>query len=387
LSILKNWKRRLVPVLALILAVLVSGCGMIQVNEEKDRKIVVAEVNGKDILKGELLDQYEQYTAYYGVSKENEKQTKLDILDNLIRQELVKQKAEAAGFKVDDETRAQAEEDYAQMEKDYAQSLKDKAGEDADKNTDYEAQARKEMEESLEAAGVTKEEYIEVLAENIAVQRFFDDLTKDLTVEDKEIEEYYNKELEFQKTSPSLSAYYSAVKVVTEPATRRVKHILIKLSDEDTTEILKLRQENKSEEADKLREEKLKDIKAKADKVLEDVKSGQDFEVLIRKYGEDPGMVENEDGYTMVRDESMRPEFLEESFKLKEGEVSGLVATDNGYHIIKAYEATEDVIAPLEDVKEDIQEVLLSNKKNTKTNELIDQWEKEAKIKKFDKRF
>jgi foldase protein PrsA len=362
---------------------------MVRVNEEKDRKIVVAKVNGKDILKGELLDQYKQYTSYYGVSEGNEKQTKSDLLDDLIRQELVKQKSEAAGYKVSDEIRAQAEKDYAQMEKDYAQSLKDKAGKDADKNTDYEAQAKKEMEDSLKAAGVTKDEYIGILAENIAVQKYLDELTKDLTVEDKEIKEYYNKELDFQKTSPTLSASYSTVKIVTEPATRRVKHILIKLSDEDTAAITKLRQDNKADDANKLREEKLKGIKSKADKALADVKAGGDFEALIRKYGEDPGMVneENKDGYTMVRDASMRPEFLEESFKLKEGEISGLVATDNGYHIIKVYGATEDVIAPLADVKEDIKKELLNTKKNTKINELIDQWKKEATIKIFDKRF
>jgi parvulin-like peptidyl-prolyl isomerase len=95
---------------------------------------------------------------------------------------------------------------------------------------------------------------------------------------------------------------------------------------------------------------------------------------------------ENKDGYTMVRDASMRPEFLEASFQLKKGETSDLVATDNGYHIIKVYDATEDVIAPLDDKKEEIKTALLSQKKNEKTNELIEQWIKEADIKKYDNR-
>ena len=381
--------------LTIVLAVAVSGCNMVQVNEEKDRKIVVAKVNGTEILKGEFLDQYEQYVSYYGVSEEDEEQVKsvkTDILDNLVRQELVRQKAETAGHEVNDEIRTQAEKEFEQSVKEYAKSLQENAekntDKDAYKDTDYESQARTKMEESLKSMDMTKEQYIEFLAENIVVQNYVDELTTDLKVEDKEIEDYYNEELSFQKENPSLASYYSSVQIVTEPASRRVKHILIKLADEDTEAIDKLRQDSKDDEADKLREEKLKAIKTKADEVLAKVKAGEDFETLLKEYGEDPGMKseENKDGYTMVRDASMRPEFLEASFQLKKGETSDLVATDNGYHIIKVYDATEDVIAPLDDKKEEIKTALLSQKKNEKTNELIEQWIKEADIKKYDNR-
>ena len=385
---MKKRKRLLFPALLAMLAILVSGCNMVRVNEEKDRKIVVAKVNGTEIQKGKLLDQYEQYTSYYGVSEKDEESIKSDILDDLVRQELVRQKAEASGHEINEEIRTQAEEEYEQSVKDYAKSLQERAGEDADKNTDYESQARTEMEESLKSMNMTRDQYIEFLAENLVVQNYVDELTADLAVEEKEISDYYDKELQFQKESPSLASYYSYVQIVTQPASRRVKHILTKLSDEDTAAIEALRKDGKDDEADKLREEKLKGIKAKAEEVLAKVKAGEDFETLLKEYGEDPGMEseENKDGYTMARDASMRKEFLEASFGLKEGETSDLVATDNGYHIIKVYEATEDVVAPLEDVKEDIRNVLINQKKNEKTNELIEQWLKEADIKKYEKR-
>ena len=51
LIILKNWKRMIFSALTIVLAVAVSGCNMVQVNEEKDRKIVVAKVNGTEIQK------------------------------------------------------------------------------------------------------------------------------------------------------------------------------------------------------------------------------------------------------------------------------------------------------------------------------------------------
>ena len=61
-----------------------------------------------------------------------------------------------------------------------------------------------------------------------------------------------------------MAANYSLVSVVKQPASRLVKHILIKLADEDSQAIFALRQEGKEEEADALRDEKLESIKANA---------------------------------------------------------------------------------------------------------------------------
>lgn len=94
----------------------------------------------------------------------------------------------------------------------------------------------------------------------------------------------------------------------------------------------------------------------------------------------------SKDGYTMLRDESMRPEFLEASFELDQDEVSDLVATDNGYHIIKVYEAKEDKIIKYEDIKEDLEKIVLEEKRNKESNSIIETWIEEAKIEKFEKR-
>ncbi len=383
---MKNRKSVVFTTLLLVMAVLLSSCGLVQVNEEKDRKIVVAKVNGEDILKGDLLD---LYRMYYGQTEEYDKDVMTSILDNVIEEELVKQKTLAAGHVVNEEAKKQAREDYEQAIEDRAKNLKEQAKEDADPNTDYQKLARDDMKEYLDSVDRTEEEYIEESAEYIAIQKYLDELTDDLEVDDKEIEEYYEKELESQVEYPSMAAYYpAAVKIVTEPAMRRVKHILIMLPDEDTKSIQALRTENKGEDADKMREEKLEAIKSKAEAVLAETKTNDNFESLIVKHGEDPGMEteENKDGYTMYRDASMYEEFLTASFELKEGEISGLVATDVGYHIIKVYEAKEDVIAPLEDVKEDIQTALLNQKKSKKVDEFIEGWMEEADIKKYENR-
>lgn len=382
---MKNRKNVVFTTLLLVLAVLLSSCGLVQVNEDKDRKIIVAKVNGEDILKGDLIDLYKMY---YGQTDEYDKDIMTGILDSLIEEELVKQKTAAAGHVVNDEIRGQAKEEFEQTIEDHAEKLKEQADEDADPNTDYLQLAKDDMKEYLESANITEEEFIEESAEYIAIQNYLDKLTEDLTVDDKEIEEYYQKELDSQLKYPSMTAYYSSVPIVTEPAMRRVKHILIKLPDEDTKSIQALRQEDKDDEADELREEKLEGLQTKAEAVFAEAKSNKDFESLIVKHGEDPGMKEEEykDGYTMYRDSGMYEEFLTASFELKEGEISELIATDVGYHIIKAYEATEDVIAPLEDVKEEIRTALLNKKKSEKTDELIKEWLEEADIKKYENR-
>jgi len=68
--------------------------------------------------------------------------------------------------------------------------------------------------------------------------------------------------------------------------------------------------------------------------VAQKAQNGEDFSKLIEKYGEDPGMKDNDDGYYFTKGE-MVPEFETAAFALKEGEISEPVMSSYGYHIIK----------------------------------------------------
>ena len=73
---------------------------------------------------------------------------------------------------------------------------------------------------------------------------------------------------------------------------------------------------------------------AAAQKAEEELKNGADFETLIKTYGTD--FYEQKVGYIFC--EGMRtPAFEKASFALKEGEVSDIVESPFGYHIIKRY--------------------------------------------------
>lgn len=104
-----------------------------------------------------------------------------------------------------------------------------------------------------------------------------------------------------------------------------VKHVLIKFPEGITSEST---------------EEEKAETKKKATEVLNKAKAGEDFSDLVFDYGEDPGQAEY--GYTFANDGSMVQAFADASFALKVDEISNLVETPYGYHIIKRIDRVPD---------------------------------------------
>lgn len=76
------------------------------------------------------------------------------------------------------------------------------------------------------------------------------------------------------------------------------------------------------------------EIKKTAEETLEKIKNGADFDSLMNELSEDPGLAQNPDGYTFGKGEMVAP-FEEAAFALGENEVSAIVESDFGFHIIK----------------------------------------------------
>jgi len=85
------------------------------------------------------------------------------------------------------------------------------------------------------------------------------------------------------------------------------------------------------------------DAKAKAEEVLAKVKAGEDFATLAKQYSQDTTASAGGDLGFFAKGK-MVPEFETAAFALKAGEVSGLVKTVYGYHIIKVTEVKGDEI-------------------------------------------
>ncbi|MCL2404621.1 MAG: peptidyl-prolyl cis-trans isomerase [Defluviitaleaceae bacterium] len=93
----------------------------------------------------------------------------------------------------------------------------------------------------------------------------------------------------------------------------------------------------------------------KAEAILERAQQGEDFRELIETYGEDPGMTDFPEGYTFVRGD-MVPPFENATIELEIGEISGLVISTHGIHIIKRIEPDPDNIFPGSSAPPDVDE-------------------------------
>lgn len=83
--------------------------------------------------------------------------------------------------------------------------------------------------------------------------------------------------------------------------------------------------------------------RAKAEAVLDRARKGEDFATLAMTFSEDPGVKENKGEYRFARAKddprrAMVPEFEAAAFSMQTNQVSDLVTTDYGLHIIKLHE-------------------------------------------------
>lgn len=118
------------------------------------------------------------------------------------------------------------------------------------------------------------------------------------------------------------------------PETVDLRQILLKTSDQPASEDAK--------------------IKAKAEDILKQLKAGANFADMAKKYSEDPGSSQNGGEYKGVARGQMVPEFEQAAFSLKPGQLSGLVKSSIGYHIILVEKHQEARLKPFDEVKDQL---------------------------------
>ncbi|NTU59616.1 MAG: hypothetical protein HGA98_00990 [Deltaproteobacteria bacterium] len=118
----------------------------------------------------------------------------------------------------------------------------------------------------------------------------------------------------------------------TEKESVRARHILVKLA------------------AGAKPDEEAK-VRAKAESVLKEAKAGKDFATLAKKYSEDPGSKEKGGDLGAFERGQMVPAFEEAAFALKPGQLSDLVKTQFGFHVIKVEEHRGGGVRTLEQAR------------------------------------
>lgn len=192
----------------------------------------------------------------------------------------------------------------------------------------------KQYEKAIKSAGYTEETLGESIRKQLMTQKLIESLSSGGAVSEADIKSYYEK----NKTQ------------FRQEAAKRASHILFKPED-----------------------------KAKGAKVLAELKAGEDFAKAAKKYSVDTATAAK-GGDLGWPSTPLVEEFQKAVDRLKVGQMSDLVKTPYGWHIIKVTEERKATQLKYEDVKDQIKQILVQQTRADKYQKYLDQLRKEAKI-------
>jgi parvulin-like peptidyl-prolyl isomerase len=129
-----------------------------------------------------------------------------------------------------------------------------------------------------------------------------------------------------------------------QPERVRVSHVFVTTIDRNTEEPL-------PEEQRKFKRQQMEKIRQRA-------LGGEDFAKLVQEFSEDRGLKQTKGEYTFSRDDTFAPEFKSAAFSLSPGQISDVVATTIGLHVIKLLDKIPVKKAEFEKVSGDLKEFL-----------------------------
>lgn len=317
-------RKKLLGATAVIIAFMVfaaSGCGMVKVKPQDPDKTIVATVDGENITKAEFDKIFEIFKTQVEMNQDPSIWEK-----------------EYEGKKYIDLAKEQV---LDQMVGDRVQLHK--ANELGITVSDEEVNAEVDKWKKLFNSD---EKYIEFLTTLKMDEAYFkDNLKKDLMI--NKMKEKLTQSVEI--TDTELADYYgSHINLFYKV---KASHILL-------------------------------DTEEEAKKILERVKAGEDFNALAKEFSTDPSAKENSGNLGYFRHGEMVESFEQAAFALKPGEISDLVKSDYGYHIIKVEDKTVD---KFEDVKDELKNNMITDKKNQNYSTSFEEMKSKAKIEKFPK--
>ncbi|WP_434793832.1 Foldase protein PrsA [Terrisporobacter petrolearius] len=311
-------------ILCLMMTISLIGCSA-------DKK-AVAIVNGQNI----TLENYQKLLylnkssmeSYYGSDiwskKMEDGKTYSDTLKEMVFQTMIG-----------------SEVIYQQAEKDKVIPT-DKQVQDQINSFNESTKNNSEYQEQLKKMGINEDflkfQFTRDLA-NTNLQKKFEEDTK---ISETEMKKYYED---------NKKSFYTD--------TVTASHILLKTQDSEGKE---------------LSAEKKKEAKKKAEEALAKVKSGEDFAKVAKKYSQDSSASKGGELGTFGRGQ-MVSEFEKAAFNMKKGEISDIVETEYGYHIIKVT-GRVDKQETYNDVKDKIKTTLAGQK----YTEYVEKLKKDSKI-------
>ncbi len=312
-----------------IIAVTLFAMQACKKGEAKFPEGTVAVVNGATItqedLDSELSMMQKQFSDIDQTDKEKLAEIKKEILENIIARKVLYQESEKKGIEVDV---AAIDERFTGIKKRFSEEGS--------------------FEKMLEEMHLTEETLKVQLRQGIAIQKLIDrEVTGLIEISEKEAKDYYDKNPDLFK----------------QPEKIQARHILIKV-------------EPAGDEAKKAGA--LKEIK----KIQRELKEGGDFAELAKKYSQCPSSADGGNLGDFARGQMVKP-FEDAAFSLKKGEISGIVETDFGYHLIQGGDRTPEIISDYKVIKDKLTSYLKRMKAGAEGEKYIEGLKKKAKIEIF----
>src|SRR6266852_4211337 len=117
----------------------------------------------------------------------------------------------------------------------------------------------------------------------------------------------------------------------------------------------------------------VEEVRKKAEDVLRQARKGAKFEDLAKKYSEDPGTKDKGGDLGWIVQKQTVPEFEKTAFNLSPGQISDLVHTQYGFHIIKVLEKETAHTKSFEEVRESLRTPLLLSLADKQASTTADQ--------------
>lgn len=275
---------------------------------------IVANVNGEIILLSDVRSQMALLKGVVGESgRTTGKVSERDILDAMVEEKIVAHYAKENNVII-------------------KESEIDKAVENIKRNNNF---TDKILEEVLKREGLSIGDYREKMKNQMMIQRITSMEAPGAEVSDGEVRGFYedNREL-FMK-----------------PGRVRASHIILLAKENDM--------------------DAEKESRGKLIGILTEVKSGADFYELAKKYSQDGSSKSGGDLGWFLKGQ-MLPEFEKKAFSMQVGEVSDIVRTKYGFHIIKVTGKEEPTPVAFEDIKDRVINSLKEEKFREKRKAWLD---------------
>jgi peptidyl-prolyl cis-trans isomerase C len=289
-----------------------------------------ATVNGKPIFKSQYereLSMFQKRAAQKGrpLSDEDLITVKKQILENLIETEMLYQQSQKEGIKVG-----------GQAINDQIETIKKRFPDEA------------AYVKALDGMGISEKEIRSQIQRGLAIEQLLDtNVRRKITVTEEESNKFYSN-------NPTLFK---------QPEQVKASHILIKVAPN-------------AEEPVKIQaRKKIKIIQKK-------IRQGEDFGSLAKANSEGPTAQRSGDLGYFGRGQMVKP-FEDAAFELNVGEVSDIVETQFGYHLIKVTDKKPARTIPYKEVKPMLEQHLKNEKEKTEIKSYIENLKKSTTIKVF----